>query len=64
MYYSLSGYIFTSSKKVTCRLNEYDAFLNKHYIIDENEPLSFGHNHTNDAIYSKINFKVEIFSAL
>ena len=38
--------------------------------MDENEPLSkwnnipFGHNHTNDAIYYKINIKVEIFSPL
>ena len=38
--------------------------------MDENKPLSesnnipFGHNRTNDVIYSKINFKVEIFSAL
>ena len=38
--------------------------------MDENEKLPeendilFGHNRTNDAIYSKINIKVEIFSAL
>ena len=36
----------------------------------ENDPLSeynsipLGHNRTNDAIYSEINFKVEICSAL
>ena len=38
--------------------------------MDENKPLSewnnipFGRNCTNDVIYSKINFKAEIFSAL
>ena len=38
--------------------------------MDENKPLSkynnipFGHSRANDVIYSKINFKVEIFSAL
>ena len=41
----------------------------KNYIMDENDPLSeyikipLGHNRTNDAVYSKINFKVEICSA-
>ena len=36
----------------------------------ENDPLSernkipLGHNRTNDAVYSKMNFKVEICSAL
>ena len=40
------------------------------YIMDENDSLSeyikipFGHNRTNGAVYSKINFKVEICSAL
>ena len=42
----------------------------KNYIIDENDSLSeyikipLGHNHTNGVVYSKINFKVEICSAL
>ena len=42
--------------------------IKKKYIIDENHLLSeynnipLGHNRTNGAIYSKINFKVEICS--
>ena len=42
----------------------------KKYIMEENDPLSeynkipLGHNRTNGAVYSKINFKVEICSAL
>ena len=42
----------------------------KKYIMDENDSLSeysnipLGHNCTNGAVYSKINFKVEICSAL
>ena len=38
----------------------------KNYIMDENDSLSehikipLGHNRTNGAVYSKINFKVEI----
>ena len=45
-------------------------FLEKKYIMDENDSLSeyikipLGHNRTNGAVYSKINFKVEICSAL
>ena len=48
-----SGYIFTSPKKVTCRLKEYDVYLNKKLYYGLNEPLSeqnnipFGHNYTN-----------------
>ena len=44
--------------------------LEKNYIIDENDSLSeyiqipLGHNRTNGAVYSKINFKVDICSAL
>ena len=42
--YMASGYIFTSSKKVTdylkVELKAYDAYLNNNYIMDENEPLS------------------------
>ena len=40
------------------------------YIMDENDPLSeynkipLGHNRINGAVYSKINFKPEICSAL
>ena len=40
------------------------------HILDENDSLSeynkipLGHNRTNGAVYSKINFKVEICSAL
>ena len=42
----------------------------KNYIKDENDSLSeyikipLGHNRPNAAVYSKINFKVEICSAL
>ena len=42
----------------------------KKYIMDENDSLSeyikisLGHNRTNGAVYSKINFKVEICPAL
>ena len=42
----------------------------KNYIMVENDPLSeynkipLGHNLTNGAVYTKINFKVEICSAL
>ena len=44
--------------------------LKKIYIIDEDDPLSeyikipLCHNRINGAVYSKINFKVEICSAL
>ena len=40
--------------------------IKKNYIMDENDPLAeynkipLGHNRTNDAVISKINFKVEI----
>ena len=46
------------------------AYLQKNYIMDENDSLSennkipLGHNRTNGAVYSKINLKVEICSAL
>ena len=49
---------------------ECSVFLKKKYIMDENNSLSeyikipLGHNRTNGAVYSKINFKVEICSAL
>ena len=42
----------------------------KNYIMDENDSLSeyikipLGHNRTNGAVYSKINFEVEICSTL
>ena len=42
----------------------------KNYIMDENDSLSeyikipLGHNRPNGAVYYKINFKVEICSAL
>ena len=42
----------------------------KNYSMDENDSLPeyikirLGHNRTNGAVYSKINFKVEICSAL
>ena len=42
----------------------------KNYIMDENDSLPeyikipLGRNRTNGAVYSKINFKVEICSAL
>ena len=44
------------------------AYLKKKIIMDENDALSeynkipLGHNRTNGAVYSKIYFKVEIFS--
>ena len=44
------------------------AYLKKNVIMDENNPLSkynkipLGHNRTNDVVFSKINFKVEICS--
>ena len=44
--------------------------LEKNYIMDENDSLSeyikipLGHNRPNDVVYSKINFKDEICSAL
>ena len=49
---------------------ECNVFLEKNYIMDENDSLSeyikipLGHNRTNGAVYSKINFKVEMCSAL
>ena len=49
---------------------EWNVFLKKKYIMDENDSLSeyikipLIHNRTNGAVYSKINFKVEICSAL
>ena len=47
-----------------------EYFRKKDYIMDENDSLSeyikipLGHNRTNGAVYSKINFKVEICFAL
>ena len=44
--------------------------IKKNYIMDENDSLSkyikipLCHNRTNGAVYTKINFKVEICSAL
>ena len=44
--------------------------IKKIYFIDENDPFSelnkipLGHNRTNGTVYSEINFKVEICSAL
>ena len=49
---------------------ECSVFLKKNYIMDENDSLSesikipLGQNRPNGAVYSKINFKVEICSAL
>ena len=46
------------------------SVFKKYYIMDENDSLSeynnipLGHNRTNGAVYSKIDFKVEICSAL
>ena len=48
------------------------VFIKENYITvtDENDPLfeynkgSLGHNRTNGAVYSKINWKVEICSVL
>ena len=52
-------------------LKTYDVYLKKNScIIDDTDPLSesnkipLGHNRTNGAVHSKINFKVEICSAL
>ena len=55
---------------VTLIKGECSVFLKKNIIIDENDSLSeyskipLGHNLTNGAVYSKMNFKVEISSAL
>ena len=58
---------------VICQFNlkgECSVFLKKNYIMDENNSLSeyikipLGHNRTNGTVYPKINFKVEICSAL
>ena len=44
--------------------------IKKNHIMDENDPLleknkiPVGHNRTNGAVYSKINFNVEICSEL
>ena len=49
---------------------ECSVFFEKKYIMVENDSLSeyikiaLGHNHTKGAVYSKINVKVEICSAL
>ena len=46
------------------------CIFEKNYFMDENDSLSeyikipLGHNRTNGAVYSKINFKVELCSAL
>ena len=59
-----------NSSLLTMTLKAYDAYLKKHYIMDENDPLfeynmiPLGHNRTNGALYSKINPKVEICAAL
>ena len=51
-------------------LKAYDVYLKKYYIMDKNDVLSeynkipLGHNRTNSAVYSKINFKIEVCSAL
>ena len=50
----------------TCHFKgECSVFLKKNYIMYENDSLSkyikilLGHNRTNGAVYSKINFKVQ-----
>ena len=53
-----------------CYLKGMQPIFEKKYIMDENDLLSeyinipLGHNHPNDAVYSKINFKVKNCSAL
>ena len=53
--------------KEIMKLAHFDIYI---YIMDENDPLTeykkipLGHHRTNGAVYSKINFKVEICSAL
>ena len=53
-----------------CHLKGNAAYFYLFFIIDENNTLSkynkipLGHNRTNGAVYSKIDFKVEICSAL
>ena len=57
-------------RTLLCIKEECNVFLKKKYIMDENDSLSeyikipLGHNRPNGAVYSKINFKVEICSAL
>ena len=44
-------------------LKALDAYLKKYIIMDEKK-IPLGQNRTNGAVYSKINFKVEICSTL
>ena len=51
-----------------CGLKGNEAYL-KNYVMNENDALSeynkipLGHNRTNGAVYSKMYFKVDIYSA-
>ena len=62
--------VICTSQSSAILKGECSVFLKKNYIMDENDSLSeyikipLGHNRTNGAVYSKINFKVEICSAL
>ena len=63
MYFQKYGKLDNLQLKGEC------SVFKKKFIMDENDALSdynkipLGHNRTNGAVYSKINFKVEICSA-
>ena len=63
-------YMGTAFKYYVSITSMNEEYLKKIYIMDENDSLSeyikipLGHNHPNGTVYSKINIKVEICSAL
>ena len=46
------------------RIFEKKNFMDENDSLSEYNKIPLGHNRTNGAVYSKINFKVEICSAL
>ena len=62
-------YIYAYERNTILIKGECSVFVKKKYIMDEDDSLSeyikisLGHNRPNGAVYSKINFKVEISSA-
>ena len=69
MSYNYNRRAYQPANEQVLLKGERSVFLKKNYIMDEIDSLSeyiknlLGHNRTNGAVYSKINFKVEICSA-
>ena len=69
MNYNYNRRAYQPANEQVLLKGECSVVMKKNYILDEIDSLSeyikipLGHNRTNGAVYSKINFKVEICSA-